>query len=71
MKHKTASVLLINQRARYTFNIIIFLHIKSTNDLDKENTSIFQNLSKHLAFSPLVKGKYLRVWSVTGISSSD
>lgn len=52
MKHKTASVLLINQRARYTFNIIIFLLIKNTNDLDKENTRILKNLSKHLAFPP-------------------
>lgn len=49
MEQKTASVLLTDQ-TQNVFNIIVFLHIKNTNDLDQENTSILQELSKHLSF---------------------
>lgn len=55
----------------YVFNIIVFLHIKNTNDLDQENTSILQELSKHLSFFSPSEGEASQVLALTGISSLD
>lgn len=44
----------------YTFDVIIFLHIKNTNDLGKENTRILQKLSKHLFPPPSIEGEVFK-----------